>query len=207
MQPVSSRLPVPSSLAPWRLSAIFDGGRRELISVSVLAALLVFLRGTPVSFWQGLYFDSDQAVIGLMAKHISEFRAFPLFFYGQNYMLAVQAWIIAPFFWLAGPSVAMMRLPLILLNALAAVVLLRGLSSELRLRPAVAFVASLPFGSLVLQAEMIGHHLSFPWSEAWIRVQYIFTECVPVLLSGERLPLQAFAMRSSAVVGSPVIGG
>ena len=32
------------------------------------------------------FFDSDQAIVGLMAKHLSELRAFPVFFYGQTYM-------------------------------------------------------------------------------------------------------------------------
>ena len=51
-------------------------------------------------------FNSDQAIVGLMAKHLSEFRTFPLFYYGQNYMLGVQSWIVAPFFWMARPSIA-----------------------------------------------------------------------------------------------------
>ena len=51
-----------------------------------------------------------------MTKHLSEFRAFPLFFYGQNYMLGVEAWITVPFFWIGGPTVAMQRLPLVLVN-------------------------------------------------------------------------------------------
>ena len=43
-------------------------------------------------------FDSDQAIVGLMAKHLSELQTFPLYFYGQGYMLGVEAWIAAPFF-------------------------------------------------------------------------------------------------------------
>jgi hypothetical protein len=62
------------------------------------------------------FFDSDQAVIGLMAKHLSEFRAFPLFFYGQHYMLGVQAWTAVPFFWLGGPTMTMLRVPVEIWN-------------------------------------------------------------------------------------------
>ena len=36
-----------------------------------------------------------------MAKHISEGRAFPVFIYGDRYMLAVQAWLAAPLFAIA----------------------------------------------------------------------------------------------------------
>ena len=55
-----------------------------------------------------------------MAKHLSELRHFPLFFYGQNYMLGVQSWIAVPFFWIGGPTVLMLRLPLAIINAAVA---------------------------------------------------------------------------------------
>jgi len=51
-----------------------------------------------------------------MAKHLSEFRAFPLFFYGQHCMPGVESWIAVPFFWVGGPTVAMLRLPLVIIN-------------------------------------------------------------------------------------------
>ena len=38
----------------------------------------------------GVRFDADQAIVGLMAKHISEGRAFPVFFYGQSYLLGAR---------------------------------------------------------------------------------------------------------------------
>ena len=68
-----------------------------------------------------------------------------MFYYGQNYMLGVQSWIVAPFFWIARPSIAVLKTPLVLLNVLAAVLLMRGVSSRLHLRPAIGFVAALPF--------------------------------------------------------------
>jgi hypothetical protein len=80
-----------------------------------------------------------------MAKHLSEFRAFPLFYYGQNYLLGVQAWLIAPLFWIARPSIGVQKIPLVILNAVTAVLFIRLLITNLTLRPAVAFVAALPF--------------------------------------------------------------
>ena len=68
-------------------------------------------------------FDSEQAIVGLMAKHVSELRAFPLFFYGQNYMLGVQAWLAAPLFLIGGPTLLMLRLPLVVINAVVGVLL------------------------------------------------------------------------------------
>ena len=107
--------------------------------------LLVLVRSAPFLLWGHIDFDSDQAIVGLMAKHLSEFRTFPLFFYDQNYMLGVQSWIIAPLFWIARPSIAVLKAPLVLLNIVAALLLMRGVSGWLGLRPAVGFVAALPF--------------------------------------------------------------
>ena len=80
-----------------------------------------------------------------MARHISAFHHFPLFYYSLNYILAVQAWIAAPFFLLARSSVTVMRMPFVALNAALAVAFVVMLSTRLRIRPALAFVAALPF--------------------------------------------------------------
>ena len=107
-----------------------------------VAIAIVLLRSiVPLAFEQ--IFDSDQAVYGLMTKHLSEFRAFPLFFYGQNYMLGVESWIAVPFFWLGGPTVAMQRLPLVLLNVAIACAYV-WMYVQLGLRPRYSLAASLP---------------------------------------------------------------
>ena len=90
-------------------------------------------------------FDADEAIFGLMAKHLIEGRAFPLFMYGSPYMLGVEAWAAAPLFLLAGPSVVALRLPLLLVNAATAWLLVRILHKDAGLTPAAAFGASLPF--------------------------------------------------------------
>ena len=133
-----------------------EGARREQLAVIVTAVALVLLRSIVPTVYEGFYFDSDQAIVGLMAKHLSEFERFPLFYYGLNYILGVEAWIIAPFFWLARPSVAVMRVPLILLNAIVAIWLITALGRRLGLRPLVAFVAALPF---VMPAPVVASQL------------------------------------------------
>ena len=75
----------------------------------VLCVALLGLRSWFFLAWEESYFDSDQAIVGLMAKHLAEGRAKPLFFYGQEYMLAVEAWVSAPFIALFGTSVAALR--------------------------------------------------------------------------------------------------
>jgi hypothetical protein len=116
--------------------------RTEFRAAVVIAIALVAIRSAvPLVTERSL--DSDQAIVGLMAKHASEFRTFPLFFYGQNYMLGVQAWLAAPFFWLGGPTVVMLRLPLLLINA-GVVWGLIAAFRRLGLRPALGLVSVLP---------------------------------------------------------------
>src|SRR6185295_15645949 len=131
------------SFGPWqrRLRQAMSP-RRELWLCAGLAATLVLVRSIVPTVYEGFYFDSDQAIVGLMAKRASTFQEFPLFYSGLNYLLAVEAWIITPFFWIARPSVAVMRLPLIALNVLVAVWLIAAISRGLVLRPALAFVAA-----------------------------------------------------------------
>src|SRR5687768_10625145 len=70
--------------------------RHERWLVAVLVVAVVVFRSAVLVFWEQSNFDSDQAIVGLMAKHLAELRAFPLFYYGQSYMLAVEAWLAAP---------------------------------------------------------------------------------------------------------------
>jgi hypothetical protein len=121
------------------------GARREQIAVVAAAIILVVFRSVVPVVYEGFYFDSDQAIIGLMAKRLSVFEGFPLFYDGLNYILGVESWIVAPFFWIARPSVAVMRLPLVALNATVAVWLITALGRRLGVRPLVAFAGALPF--------------------------------------------------------------
>ena len=80
-------------------------------------------------------FDADQAIVGLMAKHMAEGRTLPVFQYGQDYQLGIEAWLAAPIFWLFGPSVLALKLPLLGINIALAVLLIALLERELGLRP------------------------------------------------------------------------
>ncbi|WJK36719.1 hypothetical protein [Solwaraspora sp. WMMA2065] len=53
--------------------------------------------------------------MGLAAIHISKAENFPAFFYGQNYMGTLEAYLAAPIFALFGPSVISLRIPNLLL--------------------------------------------------------------------------------------------
>jgi 4-amino-4-deoxy-L-arabinose transferase-like glycosyltransferase len=54
-------------------------------------------------------FDADEAVVALMARRITQ-GARPIFFYGQNYMGALDAYLIAPLFLALGQTVLAVRL-------------------------------------------------------------------------------------------------
>jgi len=93
----------------------------------VLLRSFVYLR------YEQLAFDSDQAITGLMAKHLIEGRALPLFFYGQTYMLAVEAWVAAPVMLLLGATVAALRVSLLAWNIAFAWMVLLILHRDTRL--------------------------------------------------------------------------
>ena len=128
----SARAPLPREREWW-------------IAASALAAVVVLRSAVFVIWPQPAGFDSDEAISGLMAKHLVEGRAFPLFFYGNNYILGVEAWLAAPVFALAGPSLTALRLPLLAINVAIALILLRVLVREAGLRPAIAAVPILFF--------------------------------------------------------------
>jgi hypothetical protein len=119
--------------------------RREWMIALAVAWALIIARGFVFVRYEQSYFDSDQAIIGLMAKHLAEGRAFPLFFYGQSYMLGVESWFAAPFFWVGGPTVASLRVAMVALNLAAATLMITWLWKSAGLRPLLGLVASLFF--------------------------------------------------------------
>ena len=59
--------------------------------------------------------NSDESTIGIAALHIAEGRDFPVFFYGQNHMGTIEAYLAAPLVAAFGPSVVALRLPMLAL--------------------------------------------------------------------------------------------
>ena len=119
--------------------------RRERAVALVLAALLVLFRSLPFALFEQIQFDSDQAIFGLMAKHVSEGRALPLFMYGQPYLLAVDSWLAAPWFIVAPPGLATLSVSIVLVNVLTGLAIVVALERWGGLRPLAAVVVSLPF--------------------------------------------------------------
>jgi len=66
---------------------------------------------------------ADEGVVGLMARHIVEGRSLPVFFYGQDYLGALEAYCAAALFVVFGPGLETLRLvPYLFSLALLAVV-------------------------------------------------------------------------------------
>ncbi len=108
--------------------------------VLAIAASMVLLRALPYLLFEQLAFDSDQAINGLMAKHLIEGRAFPLFFYGQTYLLAVEAWAAAPFFLISGASITSLRLSILVWNLAFVWLLIEALRRDGAINPWWALV-------------------------------------------------------------------
>jgi hypothetical protein len=135
--------------------------RAERLVVLTMVATVVVVRAAVFVFWEQAHFDSDQAVIGLMAKQLLERRAFPMFLYGSNYIFAVEPWMAAPVFAVFGASVTTLKLPLLAINIAIALLLVRLLEREAGLRPALAAAASMffllpPPGTSMLLVEASG---------------------------------------------------
>ena len=122
---------------------------------TVLLAALVVARSLVFVLAPGSQFDSDQAVTGLMAKHLSELRAFPVFWYGQTYMLGVEAWLAAPVMAVLGATVTALKLPLLAINLAVAVLLFASLTEDAGLAPRPAAFSTLFF---VLAAPITAAH-------------------------------------------------
>jgi hypothetical protein len=116
-------------------------GAWEYRAALAVALLLVVARSFVFVWFEQADFDSDQAILGLMAKHLAEGRAFPLFQYGLDYGLAVETWCTVPVFWLFGPSVLALKGTVLALNGLTAWLLMRLLCLDAGLRPFLALAA------------------------------------------------------------------
>ncbi len=90
----------------------------EQLTAIAWCGILAFAIG--LKLWlliaEAVPFNADEAVVGLMARHILAGR-WPTFFYGQAYMGSLDATLVAGVFALLGPSVTGIRLVQIALYA------------------------------------------------------------------------------------------
>jgi len=99
------------------------GGNRILWGLALLVLLGAGIRG-----WAALVsrFWFDEATIGLMGRHVLQ-GELPVFMYGQPFMGALEAYLLAPLFFALGSSVRVLEvLPLLLSLGMAVLVFLLG---------------------------------------------------------------------------------
>ncbi len=87
---------------------VYEIGALAIISSAVIWRLVLITQGWPLT-------NSDEATIGLMARHIAYNGEHPVFFYGQYYMGALEAYIGAALFPIFGTSLWTVRFGLLLM--------------------------------------------------------------------------------------------
>ena len=117
--------------------------RRHLLFVFILIGTAIVRFA--ILFLTQMHLTSDEAIIGLMAKHISEGRYFPFYFYGTIYnaSCAWEAYLAVLPFWLFGVGVVALKIPTVALS-LVCLVLFYIMTTQLY-SVRVATVASLIF--------------------------------------------------------------
>ena len=120
-----------------------------IIALAVLLRIVLTLQAWPQT-------NADEGTMGVMALHIAYRGELPIFFYGQNYMGVLEAYLAAAVFHIFGASVFTLRLVTILLFALflTGIYLLASLLYTKKL--ALVTLALLSLGSVImLQTELV----------------------------------------------------
>ena len=99
--------------------------------------------------------NSDEATMGLMARHIAYSGEHPIFIYGQNYMGSLEAHIGAALFFIFGPSLFSLRLSLVFLYALFLVSLYLLTSLLYSKKFALAIIVLCSVGSVELLTRQL----------------------------------------------------
>ena len=145
------------------LGAQHDGSMREALSRSALYLIMVMLIGAGLRLHllsaSQFVIDADEAIVGLMARHIAAGGPIPVFYYGQPYMGSLEALLAAFSFKLFGESnFALQLVPLLAGLALIPVVFLLGflVHSERAGRIAATLIAVPPQALLVWSVKARG---------------------------------------------------
>ncbi|GER83520.1 hypothetical protein KTAU_21570 [Thermogemmatispora aurantia] len=93
----------------------------QLAALTLIVAMLAIRLGFSLAGWPGT--DSEEGTMGLMALHIARGQDWPIFYYGQNYMGAGEAYVAAVFFHLFSPSLLSLRLAMLVFLLLFALAL------------------------------------------------------------------------------------
>ncbi len=160
-----------------------------------LVAILLVALATRLVFLLDYRFviDADEAIVGLMAKHIAEGKHFPLFYYGQHYMGALEAYIASALFLLIGSTpLALQVVPMGC--SLIVVVLLfflgRAIAGERAGLLSAAFAAIPPPAFLIWNLKARGGF-----------IEVLLLGAVALLLAHRWLSSESYRLRLVALLG------
>lgn len=126
--------------------------RRDLLIILLIVGLAMLLRGWIIAT-DGIAFESDEAIVDLMARHIRLGKPIPTFFYGQPYMGSLNAIAVAGGFDLLGESVETGRLvhaAIFVLTLLSGYGLARAVSGNARVAAIALLIMAIPPASATL---------------------------------------------------------
>jgi hypothetical protein len=120
-----------------------------IIAFATSLRLFLIAQGWPHS-------NSDEETMGVMAMHIISNGEHPIFFYGQNYMGTLEAYLAAALFQLLGASVFILRLGPLLLFVLFLICIYFLISLLYTQKLALITLALLSLGSsIMLDTELV----------------------------------------------------
>jgi len=128
--------------------------RSTLRELLLIVFLMIVATAVRLDFMRGVQWsiDADEAIVGLMGKHILEGRGIPTFYYGQHYMGSLEAILASVSFALFGISNFSLQL-VPLLSAVALVPIMHRLGSllgGLQAGRVAALLMALPPAGLII---------------------------------------------------------
>src|SRR4051794_29419685 len=114
-QPLSRRV---------RLRELVRRHRAETVWIAVAIAAGIAIRAWLIVLPTGA-FDSDEAVVGLIARHALHQREFHTFYWGQAYGGTLEPLLAVPMFAIAGARVGVLKALPLLLSAVTALLVWR----------------------------------------------------------------------------------
>ncbi|MCB0339929.1 MAG: hypothetical protein KDD53_10005, partial [Bdellovibrionales bacterium] len=125
--------------------------RNEILLIFLLMIVGAGLRFDYL-FASDFVIDSDEAIVGLMAKHINEGHRLPVFYYGQHYMGSLEAILASVSFYFFGVSnLALKLVPLLFALALIpGMYVLGAMLGGVRAGRIAALLTAVPPSTMVL---------------------------------------------------------
>jgi 4-amino-4-deoxy-L-arabinose transferase-like glycosyltransferase len=133
--------------------------REAAVGALVLLAVAALLIRLDLLIANQFTIDADEAIVGLMALHISEGASWPVFYYGQHYMGSLEPLLVGGLFWLFGPSTHnLVVVPLIFSVLLVPLtyLLARSITGRLGALVAALCMALPPTGLVIWSAKARG---------------------------------------------------